>query len=237
MDSTTDLQDRLKLLWQSIESSATKTGRDTASIRLIPASKGVTPEVLSQAYEIGLRVFGENRVQEAREKQPLLPADTEWHFIGGLQRNKAREAVRLFSLIHSVDTPELAQELDRRAGQAVKVQSLLIEVNVGGETTKHGTEPEDAGSLIETVLKLKHLDLKGFMTVAPYDEDLEKVRPCFTRLRSLRDEMEIKYGVSLPELSMGMSHDYQVAIEEGATLVRIGTALFGSRKTVFPLAD
>ena len=229
MNTVTELKDSLNRLLETIKLSADKVGRSPGSIRLIPATKGVSADVLSRAYGLGLKTFGENRVQEAREKQPLLPPDTEWHFIGGLQRNKAKDAVRMFSLIHSVDSLELAQELNRRAGLLNKVQSVLIEVNVGGEESKHGANPGQLEPLVSAVLNLKQLELKGFMTVAPYEEDLEKVRPFFARLRGLRDEMERRLGAALPELSMGMSHDYGVAIEEGATLVRIGTALFGSR--------
>jgi pyridoxal phosphate enzyme (YggS family) len=213
-----------------IGSAAVKAGRDPLTVKLVPASKKVSPEVLRIAYDSGLRVFGENRVQEARDKQPLLPANTEWQFIGGLQKNKAKEAVRLFSLIHSVDSVELAQEIDRRAREAGKVQQVLIEVNVGGEISKHGAAPEQVSPLAGAIFACNNLELKGFMTVAPFFEELEKVRPFFRKLREIRDELEQRSGAKFPELSMGMSHDYQIAIEEGATIVRVGTALFGARQ-------
>jgi pyridoxal phosphate enzyme (YggS family) len=222
--------DNLSQLQAAIQAAAAKVGRDPLTVKLVPASKKIGPEVLRIAYDSGLRVFGENRVQEAKVKQPLLPANCEWHFIGGLQKNKVKESVRLFSLIHSVDSIELAQEIDRRAREAGKVQNVLIEVNVGGESSKHGVPPEQVSPLADAVFACNNLELKGFMTVAPFFEELEKVRPFFRKLREIRDDLEQRTGASFPELSMGMSHDFQIAIEEGATIVRIGTALFGARQ-------
>ncbi|MDD5260294.1 MAG: YggS family pyridoxal phosphate-dependent enzyme [Methylacidiphilales bacterium] len=234
MGGVINLKERLEVLKGEILACCQKAGRKSTEVRLVPASKGVESDDLRKAYDLGLKVFGENRVQEARVKQPLLPPDIEWHFIGGLQRNKAKEAVRLFALIHSVDSVELARELDRRAGESGKVQRILIEVNMGGEASKHGVEPGMAGPLAEAAWACKNLELSGFMTVAPYEADLEKVRPYFAGLRMLRDEMEAFSGKKLPELSMGMSHDYKAAIEEGATIVRVGTALFGARVAAAP---
>jgi len=227
MDTT--LTQRWWMLNEELAALALRSGRTVDQVRLCPASKTVPPEILQETYRLGQRCFGENRIQEAREKIPALPSDTEWHFIGGLQRNKARDAVRLFTLIHSVDSISLVEELARRAQQAGKVQAVLLELNMGGEVNKHGVEPEALPPLVEAVMSQSTLELRGFMTVAPHHEDAELVRPYFARLRGLRDQAEQWSGKKLPELSMGMSHDYRVAVLEGATLIRIGTALFGGR--------
>jgi pyridoxal phosphate enzyme (YggS family) len=225
-----ELAGNLSRVREAMQAAAVRAGRDPLAARLVPASKKVSPEVLRLAYDAGLRVFGENRVQEAKAKQPLLPANTEWQFIGGLQKNKVREAVRLFSLIHSVDSVELAREIDRRAREAGKVQRILIEVNVGGESSKHGAAPAAVDALADAVFACGNLELQGFMTVAPFFEEVEKARPFFRQLRVVRDDLEQRTGARFPELSMGMSHDFQAAIEEGATIVRVGTALFGERR-------
>ncbi|MDR1191108.1 MAG: YggS family pyridoxal phosphate-dependent enzyme [Verrucomicrobiales bacterium] len=224
-----ELEENLARVRAVITDAAARAERDPLTVRLVPASKHVPPETLRLAYGAGLRVFGENRVQEARAKQPLLPADIEWHFIGGLQKNKARDATRLFALIHSVDSVELAQELDRRAREAGKVQRVLIEVNVGGEASKHGASPPAVPALADAIFACDNLELRGLMTVAPFCEEVSKVRPFFRRLRELRDDLERDAGAKFPELSMGMSHDFAAAVEEGATIVRVGTALFGAR--------
>ncbi|MDR1146442.1 MAG: YggS family pyridoxal phosphate-dependent enzyme [Verrucomicrobiales bacterium] len=227
--NATELEHNLARVRAVMQAAAAKAGRDPSAVRLVPAVKKVPPEILRLAYDAGLRAFGENRVQEARAKQPLLPANIEWHFIGGLQRNKVRDAVRLFALIHSVDSTALALEIDRRAREAGKIQHVLLEVNVSGESSKHGAAPADVAALADTIFACDQLELTGLMTVAPFFAEVEKTRPFFRRLRELRDELEQRAGATFPVLSMGMSHDYAVAIEEGATIVRVGTALFGAR--------
>jgi pyridoxal phosphate enzyme (YggS family) len=225
----TDAATALNQWREKIAAAATAAGRSPESVRLIPASKSVPPERLRDFFDAGQKVFGENRIQEARAKIPLLPSSCRWHFIGGLQRNKVRDAVAWFDLIHSVDSLALLEEIDLKARAAGKIQQVLIEVNVAGESSKHGCRPEEAGTLIARAQNLAAVEVLGLMTVAPYHEDPELARPSFALLRRLRDQLEAEHGWRLPELSMGMTHDYAVAIAEGATMVRIGSGLFGTR--------
>jgi pyridoxal phosphate enzyme (YggS family) len=225
----TDAATALNQWREKIAAAATAAGRSPESVRLIPASKSVPPERLRDFFDAGQKVFGENRIQEARAKIPLLPSSCRWHFIGGLQRNKVRDAVAWFDLIHSVDSLALLEEIDHKARAAGKIQQVLIEVNVAGESSKHGCRPEEAGTLIARAQNLAAVEVLGLMTVAPYHEDPELARPSFALLRRLRDQLEAEHGWRLPELSMGMTHDYAVAIAEGATMVRIGSGLFGTR--------
>ncbi len=194
------------------------------AVKLIGVTKTVSSERIAEAYRTGLRCFGENRVQEALPKITTLPADIEWHFIGHLQSNKAREAVRNFSWIHSVDSVRLMSLIEKEAAKIQKKMNLLLEVNSGGEETKHGMEPDAVSEAVTASLKLEWCRVLGLMTVPPFYEDAEKVRPYFRMLREIAAPFTV-----LKELSMGMSHDYMVAIEEGSTIVRIGTALFGLR--------
>ena len=223
------LCDNLEAVRTRVERAVARSGRPAGSVRLVGASKTVPPEVLREAVGAGLDVFGENKVQELKAKAPLLPSGVEWHFIGGLQTNKVRDAVRWAEWIHAVDRVEVLEEIANRAGQAGKVQKILVEVNIGGEFSKHGCPPERAGALVAAANGKAEVAVHGLMAVAPFFEDLEKVRPYFARLRELRDRIEGETGCVLPELSMGMSHDFEVAIEEGATMVRVGTAIFGKR--------
>jgi PLP dependent protein len=217
--------------WQAKLAVATDTaGRETLSVRLIPASKTVDASSLREYYDAGQHVFGENRIQEAKAKIPLLPSACAWHFIGGLQRNKVRDAVTYFELIHSVDSIPLLEEIDKRAKGLGKVQRVLIEVNVAGESQKHGCSEADAPLLVEAANQMRSVSVEGFMTVAPFCEQSEETRPFFRRLKTLRDRLEQERGWRLPELSMGMTHDYIEAIAEGATMVRIGSGLFGKRE-------
>ena len=193
-------------------------------ITLLAVTKTIPPERVDAALAAGITVFGENKVQEAKAKIPLVSSRAHWHFIGHLQSNKARDAVELFELIHSVDSVKLAGELDKWAGHAGKTQPILLEINVAGEAQKFGIKPEDLPATLAQINQLSRLDVRGLMTVPPYCEEAEKVRPYFRRLRELRD------ATGLCELSMGMSHDFEIAIEEGATIVRVGTAIFGERK-------
>ena len=212
-----------------VRQAAEGAGRDPASVRLLAVSKKVPAERLRVLWGMGHRLFGENRVQEARAKIPEMPSGGEWHFIGGLQTNKAKEAVEWFDVVESVDRLELAQELQKRAEAAGKNLRVLVEVNVGGEAAKHGAKPEEAENLLAALNGMSRLEVRGLMAIPPFREDPAEARPFFRRLREIRDRLEQSLGAGLPELSMGMSHDFAVAIAEGATLVRLGTALFGAR--------
>ncbi len=211
-----------------IKGAAQKAGRDPTSVRLVAVSKTVPVELIREAVAAGQRLFGENYLQEARGKIEALGAAASWHFIGHLQSNKAKGAVALFELIHGVDRLKLAQALDMAAAQMGQVQEILIQVNLAGEASKSGAAPEAVPALLREIGRLPHLRVLGLMTMPPF-LDPEAVRPYFRTLRELRDRLEDLDGQPLPELSMGMSGDYEVAIEEGATLVRVGTAIFGSR--------
>lgn len=209
--------------------AARRSGRDPASVRLVAVSKTYPAEAVAAAAATGQRVFGESRVQESRDKIPACPSGLEWHFIGHLQKNKVRQALPLFSFFHSIDSTALAGAIDRIAGETgVKAQGLL-EVNVSGEETKHGFTPEELRAQFPTLSKLLHLRIRGLMTMAPYSDNPEDARPVFRTLRELRDELQSTYQHPLPELSMGMSGDFEPAIEEGATLVRVGSSIFGAR--------
>jgi pyridoxal phosphate enzyme (YggS family) len=209
--------------------AARRSGRDPASIRLVAVSKTYPAEAVAAAATTGQRVFGESRVQESRDKIPACPYGLEWHFIGHLQKNKVRQALPLFPFFHSIDSTALAGAIDRIAGETgVKAQGLL-EVNVSGEETKHGFTPEELRAQFPALSKLPHLRIRGLMTMAPYSDDPEKARPFFRALRQMRDELQSAHGHPLPELSMGMSGDFAPAIGEGATLVRIGSSIFGAR--------
>lgn len=198
-------------------------GRSVEEVRLLAVSKTYSAEAIRAAAGEGQRLFGENRVQEAAAKIPACPGRLEWHLIGHLQGNKVGAAVRLFDWIHSVDRLKLLEALERHAAAAGRELQILLEVNVSGEVAKSGCKPEELGGLVEAANGCSHLVLRGLMTVPPIVEDPEDARPYFRRLRVLRDQ----YG--LEELSMGMTHDFEVAIEEGATIIRVGTALFGAR--------
>jgi pyridoxal phosphate enzyme (YggS family) len=209
--------------------AAQRAGRDPASVRLVAVSKTYPAEAVAAAATTGQRVFGESRVQESRDKIPACPPGLEWHFIGHLQKNKVRQALPLFSFFHSIDSTALAGAIDRIAGETgVKTQGLL-EVNVSGEETKHGFTPEELRAQFPTLSKLPHLRILGLMTMAPYGDNPEDARPVFRTLRELRDELQSTCQHPLPELSMGMSGDFEPAIEEGATLVRVGSSIFDAR--------
>jgi pyridoxal phosphate enzyme (YggS family) len=208
---------------ERIHAAAERVARNASDITLVAVTKSVQPARIEQAIAAGLTVFGESRVQEARAKIPLLPGRARWHMIGHLQSNKARDAVALFELIHSVDSVKLATELNKWAERAGKTQPILLEVNLSGEASKFGFKPEDVEAALEQINKLPRLEVQGLMTIPPFTQDPQQARPFFRQLRQLRDRL------GLPHLSMGMSHDFEIAIEEGATILRIGTALFGER--------
>jgi pyridoxal phosphate enzyme (YggS family) len=227
------MKERLEGVLDRIHKAALACGRDLRSVRLVAVSKTVSAERVRQAVAAGVDTLGENYIQEAREKIDALAAlPVAWHFIGHLQTNKAKYAVRLFELIHTVDSLKLAAELDRQAAKAGKTQRVLVQVNVSGEASKSGASEAEAGQLVAEIAKLPHLSLEGLMTMPPFFDQPEKARPYFRALRRLRDEIQQRNlpGVDLRELSMGMTGDFEVAIAEGATLVRIGTAIFGERR-------
>ena len=222
------IRDRLACVQERIRAATSRVGRNGPSVRLVAVSKTMPVEVIRQALDAGITTLGENRVQEANAKISLLPGLAAWHLVGHLQTNKAKLAVQLFEMIHSLDSLKLAQELDRQGRQSRTVVRCLIEVNLGAEESKSGTTEKEVRSLLEGARHLPNLRIEGLMTIPPYLADAEGVRPFFRRLRNVRDTLEGE-GWRLPELSMGMTHDFEVAIEEGATLVRIGTAIFGVR--------
>jgi len=230
------LLENASAVFKKMSHAAMRAGRRPEDVRLVAVTKTVGIDEIRKAADIGLRVFGENRIQEAKEKITNLKFESsnsniEWHLIGHLQRNKAKYAVKLFDMIHSVDSEELAADLDEEAKKAGKVQRVLIQVKLSAEETKSGISEQDLPLLVEKVARLVNLNLEGLMTIPPFFDDPEPARPFFRRLRELRDGLE-KKGFVLPELSMGMSNDYEVAIQEGATLVRIGTAIFGERRVI-----
>ncbi len=220
------LRTRLQELNLRISQAAARCGRIADEIKLVAVSKTVGAEAVMAAYEAGQRRFGENRVQELAAKAPALPDDIEWHLIGHLQGNKAAAAVRLAGVIESVDSTRLVERLGRLAKESGVVKDILLEFNISGEDTKYGASPEDAPGLVEKTLELPGIRLLGMMTMAPYGADECELRKVFSGLRSLRGKMEDRFGIRLPELSMGMSGDFETAIEEGATIVRIGAAIF-----------
>jgi len=218
-----------------IDQAARRAGRDPADIELLAVSKTMPLEVVREGYLAGLRLFGENRIQEgaAKVEQAEDLTDAVWHFIGHLQRNKARDAARWFQVIHTVDSEDLAVRLDRWAERFGKTRDVLLQVHQGEEASKHGAREEDLPRLAAAVRELPHLRLSGLMTIPPWGADAEVVRPWFRRLRELRDQLASGAAKGLDHfrhLSMGMSHDLEVAVEEGATIIRVGTALFGARQ-------
>ena len=221
--------DRLAAVEESIQAAATRSGRSRDEVELVAVSKTHPPEAVGQAIACGQTLFGESRVQEARAKIAECPAAARWHFIGHLQKNKVRQALPLFELIHSVDSLDLAQDVDRIAAELGSRPRVLLEVNVAGEASKHGFGPDALRPQMEALLALPRLEIEGLMAIPPVSAEPEDSRRYFAALRELRDALQQEFGVQLGSLSMGMSGDFEVAIEEGATLVRVGTALFGTR--------
>jgi PLP dependent protein len=224
-----DLVENISRARQRISEACGRAGRDPATVALLAVTKTQPPDVVTEAARAGLSIFGESKVQEAKSKIPLCPGRISWHMIGHLQSNKAREAVSLFSMIQSVDSLHLAEELNKRAEQASKTMPILLEVNIVGEANKFGYKPEQLLQELSALNALPRLEIHGLMTVPPWSPLPERVRPVFAKLRDLKTQCEHLLGAPLPHLSMGMSHDFEVAVEEGATMVRIGTALFGDR--------
>ena len=212
-----------------IADAAEQSGRDPGEVRLVAVSKTWPVEKIEEAVAAGQIVFGENKVQEILAKVPAMDPKLEWHLIGHLQKNKTRKVLPLCAMIHSVDSVELARQIDRIAGELSLCPEILLQVNVAGDSAKFGLGQEVASVVAEEVMGLPNLSLRGLMTVPAFEEDIEKVRPAFSALRELRDRIASQVGAELPELSMGMSHDFPIAIEEGATLVRVGSSIFGQR--------
>jgi pyridoxal phosphate enzyme (YggS family) len=223
------ISDNLINIHSRMQDAAHRVGRQVLDVRLVAVSKTYPPAVIQEAWNSGQHVFGENRVQDALPKIAELPAEAEWHFIGHLQSNKIRKALPAFTLIHGVDNLELAQQINRIAGEMGLTANILLEINVSGEASKFGFSPADLRENLEGLLCLPNIRINGLMTMAPYSEDPETARPVFSKLRILRDELAAQSGQALPELSMGMSGDFEVAIQEGATIVRIGSSIFGHR--------
>ena len=224
-----DIAANLERVLSRIAVAAAEAGRAPDDVQLIAVSKKQDAGKIRAAFDAGQPIFGESRVQEARAKIPLLPAAVRWHFIGHLQKNKIRHALRLFELFHSVDSLALAEDIERIAEEEGMRPRVLLEVNVAGEGSKIGFAPEKLRAEMEMLLRLGRVEIEGLMAIPPLAAEPEQTRPYFAGLRELRDALEREFAVRLPQLSMGMSSDYPVAVEEGATLVRVGTAIFGER--------
>ena len=220
---------RMERVRERVAKACARGGRRTDEVRVVAVSKTFGPEAVAALAEAGQTVFGESRVQEAVQKVPLCPSRLEWHMVGHLQRNKVKQVVPWCSMVHSVDSARLLQALDAACAQAGKTMPVLLEVNLAGESSKFGLAPAAVPAVLESTGTVVHLDVIGLMTLPPYREDVEAVRPYFRELRQRRDEWSRTIGIGLPELSMGMSHDFEVAIEEGATWIRPGTCLFRER--------
>jgi PLP dependent protein len=229
MDAPT-IADCLAGVRARIAAACGRAGRRPEEVEIIAVTKTFGPDVVAEACQAGLRQLGENRVQEAAAKIPLCAGGPEWHLVGHLQRNKARPALELFSVFHAVDSLRLLEHLDRTADEAGQRPQILLEVNVSGEASKFGLKPDEVAGVLEKAMQARALTVVGLMTLAPFCPDPELTRPVFVRLRDLRDRLERELGTGLPRLSMGMSNDFEVAVEEGATWVRLGTVLFGHRR-------
>lgn len=223
------IAENIEVVKKRIAQACEKSNRDFSEVTLVAVSKGQPPESIIEASCSGIKIFGENRVQEAKSKIPFCPSNLRWHMIGHLQTNKARDCVRLFEMIQSVDSLHLALEIQKCAEKESKQIPILLEVNVAGEASKFGIKPEVLIQTMTEINKLTRLEIQGLMTIAPWTPEPEKVRPVFRKLKELKLSCEDALGAPLPHLSMGMSNDFDIAIEEGATIVRIGTAIFGQR--------
>lgn len=224
-----DIAVNIERVRSAIAAAAAKAGRSPDEIELVAVSKKQDAEKVRAAFDAGQVIFGESRVQEARVKIPLLPSAVRWQFIGHLQKNKIRHALPLFEFFHSIDSLDLAQQVERIADEEGLRPRVLLEVNVAGEGSKIGFAPEKLREEMESLLALVRLNIEGLMCIPPFAPEAESSRRYFVMLREFRDALEREFAVKLPQLSMGMSNDYAVAVEEGATFVRVGTAIFGSR--------
>lgn len=229
MVSDMGIADNYRLIAERVSNTAVECGRNPESVKIVAVSKTHPADAITEAQTGGARIFGENKIQEAKQKFPLLSGKFEYHLVGHLQSNKAKDAVRIFDLIHSIDSFSTAEKVDREASAIGKVQRILVQVNTSGEESKSGIHPDETKKLCTEIAALKHLSLEGLMTIGPLSDNEEMIRASFSLLADLRKSIEHDCGISLPELSMGMSGDYQIAISKGATLVRIGSAIFGNR--------
>jgi len=225
------IQENLNQVLAKIERAAVKSDRDPETIKLVAVSKTISPEKINEGIAAGIKIIGENKVQEAKAKKDKVNAVT-WHMVGHLQTNKVKHAIQIFDMIQSVDSFHLAQEIDKRCQLQEKKIPVLVEVNTSGEVSKFGCDPEKTLELVSMISELKHLEIRGLMTIGLFTDQLNLVRSCFITLRELSEKIKNMRSdsVSMKELSMGMSSDYEAAIEEGATIVRIGTAIFGPRQ-------
>ncbi|MBV8140920.1 MAG: YggS family pyridoxal phosphate-dependent enzyme [Verrucomicrobia bacterium] len=228
------IAENLQSVRRVIAESEHKSGRPVGSVELLAVSKTHPPEVIREAVEAGQLLFGENRVQEAKAKIPELPARVRWHLIGHLQSNKIRSALPAFEIIHGVDSVDILEDIQRIGGELGLFPRVLLQVNVAGESSKFGFTPERLLSEVERISRLERVQIEGLMTIPPLAANPESSRKYFVQLRELRARLEKEFRFSLPQLSMGMSGDYRIAIEEGATLVRVGTAIFGERRAKGP---
>lgn len=224
-----DLAERLQNIRERLAEATRRSGRPPEAATLVAVSKTYPVEVIQEAVAAGQRVFGENRVQEIVLKQPQLPGRLEWHLIGPLQSNKVRKVLPLVRMIHAVDSLDIARDINRIAGELGLHPRVLIEVNLAAESSKHGFSPQALRDQLEALYGLDRLYIQGLMCIPPFDPEPGRSRRHFVQLRELRDELQTRGGASLPELSMGMSHDFEAAAEEGATFVRVGSAIFGAR--------
>ncbi|MBN2178148.1 MAG: YggS family pyridoxal phosphate-dependent enzyme [Deltaproteobacteria bacterium] len=232
VEGMSKIEKNIARIRETITKAAAKSGRNTGDVKIMGVTKTVDDERIMEAIACGITIMGENYVQEAKRKIETMGHDLEWHMIGHLQSNKAKYAVRLFDMIHSVDRLGLAKELDKRAKGSGAIMKVLIEVNTGGEETKSGVPQDEAIDLVRAVSRLDNLSVQGLMTMPPWFDSPEDARPYFVKLRDLKNRIvdEAIEGIEMGVLSMGMTDDYGVAVEEGATIVRIGRAIFGERK-------
>jgi pyridoxal phosphate enzyme (YggS family) len=223
------VRDNIQTLKARIDRAASRAGRDPGEIAIVAVAKTFPPEMIEEAIAGGIRIIGENRVREAKEKHRVIGDRVEWHMVGHLQTNKVKEALSIFSMIQSLDSTRLAEEIEKRAARDV---ACLLEVNTSKEKTKFGVAPDEVFDLYERLAQCKKIDVQGLMTIGPgwAVQDPEASRPCFRVLRELREELAQAFDRSFPVLSMGMTSDFEVAIEEGSTMIRAGTAIFGPRE-------
>ena len=223
------IQENLTKVRERVISAAEKAGRDPESVKLIAVSKTFPAEAVQSAYDAGQRLFGENKVQDLALKNAALPKDIEWHMIGHLQSNKAKLAVENADYIHAVDSVKLLKRIDRLAGELGRSPKIFLEVNISGEESKFGADSESVKELAQAATQCENITVAGLMTMAPFGVPENELRFVFSSLRKLRENLEAEFDLDLPELSMGMSGDFEIAIEEGATMVRVGTSIFGRR--------
>ena len=224
------VSENLRRVKERIAVACESVGRNPAEVKIVAVTKTHPPEVIREAIAAGINIIGENRVQEAEEKYNEIEARVEWHMVGHLQRNKVRKALSIFSMIESLDSLRLALEIEKESAKRGQITPCLIEVNTSGEETKFGVAPRELAELVTEVLKAEHVKLVGLMTLGPLTEDKGRIRRSFVQLRELRDRVENIFGCYLPHLSMGMSDDFEIAVQEGATMVRLGRVLFGPRR-------